>query len=131
MNKYERYAFRQLILNTIMPPNKNNTHIFGSQFLYYLLGMHLFCKDVPDDTKPVEKIDLTEEKEKLKQIWEEQKANMVEACDKSYGEQGRKLIKHMNEKSNNPLVIIDQLFTKYITGFIIIVCRMLGIKLNR
>ena len=128
MNKYERFAFRQLILNTLMPPRKENTNIFGNQFLYYLLGMHLFCKNVPENTKPVEKVDLTEEKEKLKQICEEQKANIKKAYDDYAQKETQKLVDLMNKESDNPLVKLDQLFTKYIAGFVSIIFKLLGIK---
>lgn len=87
MNRYEKYMLRQLVLNTVIPPNPNNK-LFGSRAMYDFFGMWCFFNVGKKKPKRIVKPEV-QPKLDMSQINE-----------------------YINTKTSNPLVKIGQWYTK-------------------
>lgn len=122
MNKYEKYAFRQLILNQLYPPSEQNK-IFGNKFLFDALNAYLFFNMGQPKQKSTNQGSNTSDNKSQQEIDEAERQKNIEKY--------KKLREFTLKKTNNPFIMSAQLFNKLVFGFVIICFRLMGIKMEK
>lgn len=124
MNKYERYAIRQLLLNQLYPPSPNSK-LFGSRTLFDVANAWAFFAFNNSSEDNEEKQERKKEQKVItieKPISEEERLKAEEERIEKFKE----LNEYVNKPTNNPFIKLDQWFTKCILGCIVSVGRALG-----
>lgn len=122
MNRYERYALTQVLLNQVYPPNPNNK-VFGSRALWELTNAGLFFainRDKHKNSSNNKEQNRHEEKPVKKELTPEE----LEELERQRVEKLNKMKEFLNKKTFNPFIIIAQLFCKYIIGSILIYVKL-------
>lgn len=124
MNKYERYAVRQILLNQLYPPSENNK-VLGSRTMFDVMNawaFFTFNNDCDCEEERQERRKQPKPQPVKKELTEEEKQEL----ERQRLENLHKLQEFMNKKTYNPFIIFAQIFMKYITGCIVNFAKATG-----
>lgn len=107
MNRYEKYALRQLVLNSLFPPNPENK-IFGSRAAFELFNAWAFFNIGGKSTN-------NKKLEKKKDI-KDYKCNLEIELEEESKNDLAKMNKFLTEPTKNPFKMYIQFWGKVIAG---------------
>lgn len=123
MNKYERYAVRQLLLNQLYPPSENNK-LFGSRTMFDVANAWAFFAFNNSDNSSND--EERHEEPKRQPIKKELTEEELQELEQQRLEKIEKIQKFINKKTCNPFVLLAQWFFKYITGCVVNYAKVTG-----